>query len=187
MNFVKKRTAHFSPHLPDGSMNSLPNFAPQGAKRQTGNSKSAAGQMETLFVYALLCGVGYDKYDAYRKTLDHLFLENPGNAMLLDLECREYKDAMLHLYHLMETTDFDTVKLGKRLMLKLKAIYKTSDLADFSKEMYQIWLRLPERLKQEEPFFVFSYADEYLDFGDEKQCRKLYEKALGYYDNRTED
>ena len=162
-------------------------FAAQGAKRQAGNSKSAAGQMETLFVYALLCGVGYDQYDAYRKTLDRLFLEDPDNAVLLDLECREYKDAMLHLYHLMETTDFDTAKLGKRLMLNLKAIYKASDLADFAKEMYQIWLLLPERLEQEEPFFVFSYADEYLDFGDEKQCRKLYEKALGYYDNGAED
>lgn len=143
--------------------------------------------METLLVYALLYVAGYEKYDAYRKTLDHLFLENPDNAMLLDLECREYKDAMLHLYHLMETTDFDTAKLGKRLMLNLKAIYKASDLADFAKEMYQIWLRLPERLEQEEPFFVFSYADECLDFGDEKQCRKLYEKALGYYDNGAED
>lgn len=54
-------------------------------------------RMEELIVYAVLCSVGYEKIDEYREKLDKLFLENPQDEVLLDLEGRSYKDAMLHL------------------------------------------------------------------------------------------
>ena len=50
--------------------------------------------MEELFVYAVLCSIGYEKYDEYKEKLDQLFLQNPQDEVLLDLEGRAYKDAI---------------------------------------------------------------------------------------------
>lgn len=145
-------------------------------------SEFVGEHMEELFVYSLLCDVGYEKYVEYRKALDVLFLEDPENEVLLDLEGREYKDAMLHLYHIMETEKYDVSAFGKHLMKNLKHIYEESDLTKFAKKMYELWKRLPGSIDQKEPFQILCYADDCLDYGDEKQCRELYEKALSYYD-----
>ncbi len=41
--------------------------------------------MEELFVYAILCGVGFEKYGKYEDTLERLLEWNPTDEMLLDL------------------------------------------------------------------------------------------------------
>lgn len=41
---------------------------------------------------------------------------------------------------------------------------------------------ITRKIKLEEPFYILSYADDCLGYGDEKQCRELYENALNYYD-----
>lgn len=41
--------------------------------------------MEELFVYAILCGVGFEKYDKYEHTLERLLEWNPTDEILLDL------------------------------------------------------------------------------------------------------
>lgn len=142
--------------------------------------------MEELFVYSVLWCVGYEKYDEYRDKLDSLFLDNPENEILLDLEGREYKDAMLHLCHLLESEDFDVDEFGKQLMDKLRFIYEDSTLMEFARKMPKIWNRLPEKIDCEEPFHTLNFADDCLSYGDEQQCRELYEKALYYYENRGE-
>ncbi len=50
--------------------------------------------MEELFVYAILCGVGFEKYDKYEDTLERLLEWNSTDEMLLDLYGRKYKDAL---------------------------------------------------------------------------------------------
>lgn len=37
------------------------------------------------------------------------------------------------------------------------------------------------KLKSSMPFYILSYADDPLSWGDEKQARELYENAIGYY------
>lgn len=143
--------------------------------------------MDELIVYAILCSIGYESYDEYRKKLDQLFLQNPQNEVLLDLEGRNYKDAMLHLVHLFDERQLDTnmVLFGKKLMDRIRDIYDTeNNLERFGKRMYQLWQYLPSELSEKEPFDILCYADDPLSWGDEKQCRELYEKALFYYDNR---
>lgn len=140
--------------------------------------------MEELFVYSLLCGVGYEKYDEYREVFDSLLLCNPEDEVLLDLEGRGYKDAMLHLYQLMYELSFDTIEFGKQLMSKLKPIYEESDIVVFCKKMFDLWNRLPDKIDCEEPFHILSYADDCLSYGDEIQCRELYERALNYYEDK---
>lgn len=34
----------------------------------------------------------------------------------------------------------------------------------------------------EEPFHILSYADDCLSYGDEKQCRELYESMFAFYE-----
>lgn len=139
--------------------------------------------MEELFVYSLLYGVGYEKVNEYEETLNRLFLNNPKDRNLLDLEGMAFKDAMFHLCHLINVISFDTIEFGKQLMSKIKSLYDGNNIVDFGKAMYRLWTLLPEKIKREEPFYILSYADDCLGYGDEKQCRELYEHALNYYDD----
>ncbi len=41
---------------------------------------------------------------------------------------------------------------------------------------------MPRDIGQKEPFLTLCYADDCLSYHDEEQCRKLYEKAMCYYD-----
>ncbi len=139
--------------------------------------------MEELFVYALLYVIGYKKATEYQYALDKLFLNEPSNRELLDLEGMKYKDAMLHLFQLMHTKPINSDEFGSFLMRMLKPVYCESNINDFGKKMYELWNNLPHSIYENEPFFIFCYADDCLSYGDEHQCRKLYEKALNYYDN----
>ena len=97
--------------------------------------------MEELFVYAILCGVGFEKYGKYEDTLERLLEWNPTDEMLLDLYGRKYKDALLHIHSIMNESALDC-----------------------------------------EPFHILSYADDCLSYGDEKQCRELYESMFAFYE-----
>ncbi|MGN0426959.1 MAG: hypothetical protein ACI4F0_04070 [Agathobacter sp.] len=141
--------------------------------------------MEELFVYAILCSIGYDLSNEYGNTLDKLFLSNPENEDYLELEGLQYKDAVLHTLSIMNRCSIDHDTFGKYLMETLKPIYKQSEISDFAKKMHTLWNRLPRAIEYgEDPFFVFNYADDCLSYGDEKQCRDLYESAMNYYDMR---
>lgn len=142
--------------------------------------------MDELIVYAVLYSIGYERNDEYKEMLDRLFLQDPQNELLLDLEVRPFRDAMLHLYALYDEMHLDHDKFSRILMNKLKEIYSAeNDLTDFGKRMYKLWQSLPDEISEEEPFCIFTYADEPLSWGDEKQCRELYEKALCYYDRNS--
>ena len=67
-------------------------------------------------------------------------------------------------------------------MRSLLRIYESIDIALFAKKMYSLWNKLPRDIGQKEPFLTLCYADDCLSYHDEEQCRKLYEKAMCYYD-----
>ena len=139
--------------------------------------------MEELFAYALLFSVGYDVWGLYTEQLDKLFLEYPENEEYIYLEGPiTPKEATLHIISIMSSIPFNTDIFGQTLMKLIAQVYATSDLKEFGKTMYSLWNRLPAAIIQKEPFWTFSYADDCLSFGDEKQCRELYEKAIHYYD-----
>ena len=141
-------------------------------------------RLEELFVYSLLCLIGYDKYDEYKEALDHHFLSDPSNADLLDLEMRNYKDAIIHTLSLFEKIAINTDGFGSFLMDTLKPIYSDSCIEEFADKMYKLWCNIPFELQTTDPFHILSYADDCLSLGDEKQCRELYEKALYYYEQQ---
>ena len=67
-------------------------------------------------------------------------------------------------------------------MWSLLRIYEDTDIAVFAGKMYSLWNKLPRDTGREEPFLTLCYADDCLSYHDEAQCRKLYEKAMRYYD-----
>lgn len=138
--------------------------------------------MEELFVYSLLCTTGYKLYDKYENVLNSLFIKNPTNEILMDLENRNIKDAVLHTQYLMNKYPINVIEFGKHLMENLKPIYRESSLKAFGRDMYELWEKLPDSIGKIEPFYIFSYADDCLAYGDEWQCRELYERDLGYYE-----
>ena len=137
--------------------------------------------MEKLFVYALLYSEGFDMWAMYSNTLDKLFIENPEDENYLSLEGMAPKEAVLHTITIMHRNTFDTGYFGKILMESLRQIYENIRLEIFAKKMYSLWNKLPGFVDKEEPFFTLCYADDCLSYGDEYQCRQLYEKAMNYY------
>lgn len=139
--------------------------------------------MEELFVYAILCSIGYDFSKEYENVLDKLFLSNSENNDFLELEGLQHKDAILRTLSIMNSCPINHDTFGKYLMGALKPIYEQSELNDFAKKMPMLWNRLPDTIVYgEDPFFVFNYADDCLSHGDEKQCRELYESAMRHYE-----
>ena len=122
--------------------------------------------MDELFVYALLCIIGYDEYQNYERILDNLFLENPANDEILDLMGRTDKDAVLHTFALMNSQVVDKQSFGKNLMMALKPIYITESIYSFARHMYKLWTLLPDYINRTDPFFIFCYADDCLDHGN---------------------
>ena len=138
--------------------------------------------MEKLFVYALLYSEGFDVWASYADTLDMLFIENLENEEYLSLEMMRPKEAVLHIISVMYRSELYSEYFGKILMKSLQQIYKNISIEVFAKKMYSLWKKLPQHICKEEPFFTLSYADDCLSYGDEYQCRQLYEKAMYYYD-----
>lgn len=138
--------------------------------------------MEELFVYALLYSEGFDVWVMYSTMLDQLFIEDPDNENYLSLEEMVPKEAVLHTIAMMYTSTFDSASFGKALMKALQQLYETIPIDIFAKKMYSLWKKLPKLVDQEEPFYTLCYADDCLSYGDEYQCRQLYEKAMHYYE-----
>lgn len=138
--------------------------------------------MEELFVYALLCCEGYDMWAMYSQALDRLFMEAPGDEEYLSMEEMTPKEAVLHSIAVMYRTEFNSEHFGKVLMKSLQQLYQDTALETFAEKAYSLWKKLPETIDKEEPFFTLCYADDCLSYGDEEQCRQLYEKAMHYYD-----
>ncbi len=139
--------------------------------------------VEELFVYAILCGLGFEKYDKYKETLERLFELNPTDELFWDLYGRKYKDAMLHIHSIMNEYPLNCELFGKYLMKELRDIYSSAEITEFGKKMYELWNRLPNGIDEmEEPFHILSYADDCLSYGDEKQCRELYEAMFEFYE-----
>lgn len=139
--------------------------------------------MEILFAYALLLYEGYDIWDLYSTELDKLFLDDPENDIYLSLELTtDIKQVVLHIFLNTNKESLDIEKFGQTLMKLLIDIYRKSNLEEFAKHMYSLWNNLPDYICDKEPFYTLCYADDCLSYGDETQCRKLYEEAMCFYD-----
>lgn len=141
--------------------------------------------MEELFVYLILFYEKIITYDLYQKKLDSLFIENPNNEVLLNLEWEtDIEKIIVYIRTNLDYQNLNYEMFGKILMSKLKEYYNNcSDINIFANKMYSLWKNIPSYIQSEEPFWTLSYADDPLAYGDEEQVRFLYEKMLNYYTN----
>lgn len=142
--------------------------------------------MEELLVCVLLLCEGFNFEEEYKDTLDKLFMLNPEDEVLLDLEFMsgDIKGSCLYLKAHFNYTEFNADKFGRFLMQKLAVLYEQNKLRHFAAKMYSLWQNLPDNILCKEPFWTLCYADELLSWGDERQCRELYEEMLNYYNCR---
>ena len=139
--------------------------------------------MEELLVCVLLLCDGFELENEYQSKLDELFMLNPDDAVLLELEfmSSDIKGSCLYLKAHFNYAQFDTARFGRFMMRQLAALYQQNSLQYFAKKMYSLWQNLPDNISCEEPFWTLCYADDPLSWGDERQCRELYEAMLNYY------
>lgn len=139
--------------------------------------------MEELLVFALLLCEEIVSEDEYLKRLDELFLQSPENDDFLYLEwVTNIKEAIIYIRTNIDYKIFDYELFGRILMEKLRIYYKEClDIKSFSERMYFLWENLPFYIQDKQPFYILSYADDPLSWGDEEQARNIYESMLNYY------
>ena len=138
--------------------------------------------MEEILVYLILLYEELVTENDYHKRLDELFLDNPEDDDLLYLEWEtDIKKAVIYVRTHIDYNNLDCEQFGRVLMSKIKEIYKNySDIRKFAERMYSLWESLPGNIQNTEPFWILSYADEPLSWGDEDQTRDIYEHMLNY-------
>lgn len=139
--------------------------------------------MNELLAYAILLCERIVSDGLFNVQLDKIFLESPNDGKLLELECMgNAEKAAASVRALFDYSKLDKVRFGKAIMKELNEYSRSCGITEqFGKKMYLLWKSLPGCIRDEEPFSVFTYADEPLSWGDEQQSRELYEKAFYYY------
>lgn len=144
--------------------------------------------MEELLVYAILICEGFALEDEFQSRLDEMFLNNPNNNDLLELECMSnIKNQIVYIRANFDYNNINIESFGKTLMKKLTVAYHSTNLRCFAIKMYHLWESLPGNIYNIEPFRTLSYGDEPLCYNDEQQSRILIEKMLNYYENSCQD
>ena len=148
---------------------------------------SDSGGLEKLAVLCWLWAFGFGSKEEYFSELDRLFLEDPEDDFLLELETfsGDRKAAWARLSPFVET-EMNVDKFGKELFGRLEKFYlencnSRSSLEGFGKTCYAMWQSLPASINTKDPFHILCYADDPLSWGDEKQTRELYQKAFEHY------
>lgn len=141
--------------------------------------------MNKLAALCALWAFGLDSKEGYCKELDRLFLENPDDDFLLELENLggDCAAAWARISPYLMTMDIS--EFGRTLFGKLEEVYRANKipLCEFGVRCGRLWGALPERIDHKEPFVMLCYADEPLSWGDEEQSRELFQSMFDYYRN----
>lgn len=143
--------------------------------------------MYNLISKSLLWLSGLYTQEDYNQTLDKTFYENPDNQLLLELEiCSSDCESTFHTLRRFQTyeyKDFSVDEFGKCLLENLKTVYQSNVFKtyDYAIKCHTLWIYLPEELKFVDPFYVLSYADDPLSWGDEAHTRRIFEDLFDFY------
>lgn len=143
--------------------------------------------MEKLVALCYVWAFGLDDKVDYYAELDRLFLDNPEDDLLLELEgLGNDRTAAWERLGWLAGSSLNIDIFGKELFAALEKVYNENKfpLAEFGRRCYKMWCALPYKPYQYEciePFHTLTYADDPLSYGDEGQSRDLYEAAFDYY------
>lgn len=147
--------------------------------------------MEELLAYLCLYREGLLSGERCRAKLDELFLADPENELLLELEWgfRDIREMLCRAwsYWGAGAGDFSGDAFGRVLMAQLRELYRQegNDIRRFAGRMYCLWESLPPWLQDRQPFWALCYGDDPLSWGDEAQTREICEAMLAFYDGEA--
>lgn len=143
--------------------------------------------MVKLLVYAYLWRLNLNNGQEYSNYLDTLFLSEPDNDILLELELltdTESSFMRIKRYFDYEADTFDIALFGKSLFFELGKIYhsKTISIDLFAEKCYELYNILPTRVNNlENPFDILSYIDDMTQFNTLQETKDKIEELLNYY------
>ena len=153
--------------------------------------------MEELLAYSYLLYSGLVSEDAYEQRLNELFLSEPGNDILLELESVSLTggtaESVSRIQSLTDFSKLDIKLFGKKLTELLRKAYEAEDIDSFSEKAYLLWEELPRMFSYTIPFFYLRYNDDRKFFSEPvifpvlPDSRRIYEKMLSYYDAPTDE
>lgn len=138
--------------------------------------------IEKIYAYAYLCAFGLAEESVYDEYLHRIFLGEPQNELLNDLEAYtgNFKSTLgrLNRYFDSEAEKFNSREFGKTLCSGLEAVYNSDNfnLKEFCSNCYKMWLALPEKVQYEKPFVTLCSADD-----DLKYCPNFGQEMFDYY------
>lgn len=144
--------------------------------------------MEELLAYAILICECFDLEDEFQSCLDEMFINNPNNNVLLELECmNNIKNQVVYIRVNFDYKNINIKSFGKTLMKKLNVAYHSMNLRRFAGKMYHLWESLSRNIQDIKPFNILTYCDDPLSYNDEKQSKIIIEEMLNYYENSCQD
>ncbi|MCM1165985.1 MAG: hypothetical protein NC299_12035 [Lachnospiraceae bacterium] len=144
--------------------------------------------MEELAALYVLWLAGFGSKESYVKALDELFLEDPENDALLELEglCGDPRATLARLSPFIGGQNADG--FGRALLAGLERYYKEnvtdySALERFTHKTHELWSSelLPFDIANKDPFFFLCCADDYLFYRGDDYTREQYRKTFDYY------
>ncbi len=140
--------------------------------------------MEEILAYGLLMELDSTAEKLYNEKLDELFLKNPDNPDLLELELisGNTEESIIYITNHINFSDINIEIFEKKLVEFLKVLYSTMNIETFSELSYKLWNRLPCCISDREPLSVLCYAGDSLSWGDVVSARKNYERLFSCYD-----
>lgn len=146
--------------------------------------KYKAKSIEKLTALCMLWAFGLGSKEDYCAVLDELFLENPEDDFLLELEdcTRDAAASLARLSPLMSSGEFDVDAFGRELFSQLEKFCDSGavSMKEFGRRGYNLWCQFPREFDSDEPFFTLCWADEFYYEGSGWQ-RGYYQNAFDYY------
>lgn len=140
--------------------------------------------MEELIVYGIFADLNLKSEKLYQEKLDALFLENPDNKHLLELELLSgnISESIIYITNHINLNNIKIELFKKNLAEYLKKLYLEMDIDYFCDLCYKIWnLRLPESVANDEYFSILSYVHDGSWLGWE-YARKNLENLFSHYE-----
>lgn len=140
--------------------------------------------MEDLIIYGIFSDLNLKSENLYQKKLDKLFIENPDNPDLLELELLSgnISESIIYITNHINSSNIRIELFKKNLAEYLEKLYSEMDIKTFSEICYKIWSRLPENIAYDEYFILLNYADDYVSVGFENVAEKNFENLFSHYE-----
>ena len=144
--------------------------------------------MEKLAALCLLWAFDLGNKEDYCALLDGMFLENPNDDFLFDLE-NLTSDRLTTLARLRDLDfldgKFDEDAFGRELFSGLEKFCGRGavTMQEFAERCYSLWNSLPVQIDMKNPFDTLCYASDLSD--DSARQREYLQYAFNYYKETT--